>query len=359
MCSLIAVRPQLEQRPQGRRTNSAPSSWRGGPRASGARWTSASSFGDDRFVDVSFADLQTDSVRTVADSYDQLGLELHRRGAREGPGVGRRAQARLTAATHTYELADYGLTPEQVRERVQPTTSRPTTRRPEARRDVSMTSSARARRRKKLEPDPRVRSAIAGGRSENRSRGRGPRPQRRPGARPRAAEHPGVLSALRLEGPAGVGRVPRDGTGRDAAAEAEDGRGAPTRSTAVVAWIDGRLDLAFNARDPLGSAPDVAGGADADVRRARVGRRPPTARSCNRSSNSSNAEASSGSFPTSTPTADALSIQGAIWASVERQWATGRMLIRSVATLRGLTDAMPLLRCADSGRHHRSRLHGR
>ncbi len=33
-------------------------------------------FGDDRFVDVSFADLQTDSVKTVADSYDKLGLEF-------------------------------------------------------------------------------------------------------------------------------------------------------------------------------------------------------------------------------------------------------------------------------------------
>jgi hypothetical protein len=31
----------------------------------------------------------------------------------------------------------------------------------------------------------------------------------------------------------------------------------------------------------------------------------------------------SGVFPGIDPTADALSIHGAIWASVERQWATG------------------------------------
>ena len=30
-----------------------------------------------------------------------------------------------------------------------------------------------------------------------------------------------------------------------------------------------------------------------------------------------------GEFPTSTRAADALSIHGAMWASVERQWATG------------------------------------
>jgi len=54
-------------------------------------------FGDDRFVDVSFADLQTDSVKTVADSY----ADGHKPGAR---------------GTHTYELADFGLTEGQVRE---------------------------------------------------------------------------------------------------------------------------------------------------------------------------------------------------------------------------------------------------
>jgi hypothetical protein len=72
-------------------------------------------FGDDRFVDVSFADLQTDSVSTVAASYEQLGLAFSdsaRTRVREWASRHRPGQR----GTHTYELADYGLTPEQVRE---------------------------------------------------------------------------------------------------------------------------------------------------------------------------------------------------------------------------------------------------
>jgi hypothetical protein len=72
-------------------------------------------FGDDRFVDVSFADLQTDPVNAVARSYEQLGLSFT---------DDARAHVRLWAedhkpghrGTHSYDLADYGLTPEQVRE---------------------------------------------------------------------------------------------------------------------------------------------------------------------------------------------------------------------------------------------------
>jgi hypothetical protein len=72
-------------------------------------------FGDDRFVDVSFADLQTDPVNTLAASYGQLGLafsdaartQVEEWASRHKPGQ---------RGTHTYELADYGLTPEQVRE---------------------------------------------------------------------------------------------------------------------------------------------------------------------------------------------------------------------------------------------------
>ena len=71
--------------------------------------------GDDRFVDVSFADLQTDPVKTVADSYDKLGLTFT---------DAARATVRAWAdehrpghrGTHSYELADYGLTPERVHE---------------------------------------------------------------------------------------------------------------------------------------------------------------------------------------------------------------------------------------------------
>ncbi len=72
--------------------------------------------GDDRFADVSFADLQADPLRTLQTGYKRLGLsftdatldsvkqwaEHHQPGSR---------------GTHDYDLADYGLTPEGVRER--------------------------------------------------------------------------------------------------------------------------------------------------------------------------------------------------------------------------------------------------
>ena len=72
-----------------------------------------SEFGDDRFVDVSFAALQTDPIDTIADSYEKLGLRFT---------DSARARVRQWAdghkpghhGTHSYELADYGLTPEQV-----------------------------------------------------------------------------------------------------------------------------------------------------------------------------------------------------------------------------------------------------
>jgi len=53
-------------------------------------------FTDEWFVDVSFADLQTDPVNTVARSYARLGLTF-------------------SDAAHTYDLADCGLTPGHVR----------------------------------------------------------------------------------------------------------------------------------------------------------------------------------------------------------------------------------------------------
>jgi hypothetical protein len=72
--------------------------------------------GSGRFADVSFADLQTDPVRTLQTSYASLGLsftdatldsvkqwaEGHRPGSR---------------GAHDYDLADYGLSPAGVRER--------------------------------------------------------------------------------------------------------------------------------------------------------------------------------------------------------------------------------------------------
>jgi hypothetical protein len=72
--------------------------------------------GDDRFVDVSFADLQTDSVATIERSYDQLGLTFGD-DARMRVAEWARGHAPGSRGEHTYDLADYGLTPQSVRER--------------------------------------------------------------------------------------------------------------------------------------------------------------------------------------------------------------------------------------------------
>jgi hypothetical protein len=71
--------------------------------------------GDNRFSDVSFADLQNDPVRTLQSSYTSLGLTFSDTAARcvkqwageHKPGA---------RGTHDYDLADYGLTPDRVRE---------------------------------------------------------------------------------------------------------------------------------------------------------------------------------------------------------------------------------------------------
>ncbi|BCO99750.1 sulfotransferase family protein [Mycobacterium intracellulare] len=72
--------------------------------------------GDDRFADVSFADLQSDPVGTLRTSYDALGLtftdgtlsSVERWAADHRPG---------SRGAHDYDLADYGLTPDGVRAR--------------------------------------------------------------------------------------------------------------------------------------------------------------------------------------------------------------------------------------------------
>jgi Sulfotransferase family len=75
-----------------------------------------SRFGDDRFADVSFADLQTDPVRTLRDGYARLGLSFTEATL---SSVKRWADAHKPGSrgAHDYELADYGLTPEGVRAR--------------------------------------------------------------------------------------------------------------------------------------------------------------------------------------------------------------------------------------------------
>lgn len=72
--------------------------------------------GDEKFADVSFADLQTDPVTTLQNTYESLGLTFTdaslaavRHWAHAHPPGSRGA--------HDYDLTDYGLTPEGVRER--------------------------------------------------------------------------------------------------------------------------------------------------------------------------------------------------------------------------------------------------
>jgi hypothetical protein len=72
--------------------------------------------GDDRFVDVSFADLQTDPVARVENSYEQLGLTFTD-AARARVGSWARGHEPGSRGDHSYALADYGLTAEGVRER--------------------------------------------------------------------------------------------------------------------------------------------------------------------------------------------------------------------------------------------------
>jgi AcrR family transcriptional regulator len=90
----------------------------------------------------------------------------------------------------------------------------------------------------------------------------------------------------------------------------------------VVAWIDGRLDLVFadeiksdlrqmslEAQSQMFAAPEVIGPAYAEMLT-------PLIEQLERG-------LKLGLFVDVDPAADAMSIQGALWASVERQWALG------------------------------------
>ena len=91
---------------------------------------------------------------------------------------------------------------------------------------------------------------------------------------------------------------------------------------AVVAWIDGRLDLAFNdqirsdlrqmsleAQTQMFASPGLVSDAYGEILKPLV--------------EQLESGRCTGIFPDVDPAADALSIHGAIWASVERQWTTG------------------------------------
>ncbi|AGB22004.1 hypothetical protein Mycsm_01603 [Mycobacterium sp. JS623] len=72
--------------------------------------------GEERFSDVAFAELQSNPVSTLRSSYESLGLVFSEAAA---DSVARWAAEHRPGArgAHDYELADFGLTPEGVRER--------------------------------------------------------------------------------------------------------------------------------------------------------------------------------------------------------------------------------------------------
>ncbi len=75
--------------------------------------------GDDRFADVAFASLQTDPIGVLGESYAQIGLDFgdDSRAAVERWAAGHQPGSH---GTHAYTLADFGITPEEVRERFAP-----------------------------------------------------------------------------------------------------------------------------------------------------------------------------------------------------------------------------------------------
>lgn len=90
----------------------------------------------------------------------------------------------------------------------------------------------------------------------------------------------------------------------------------------VVAWIDGRLDLAFNdeiksdlrqisleAQSQTFAAPEVVGAAYAEIMKPLI--------------EQLELGSQEGLFTDVDPSAHALAIQGVLWSSVERQWTTG------------------------------------
>ena len=273
-------------------------------------------FGDDRFVDVSFADLQTDSVKTVADSYEQLGLEFSdaaRAKVQEwadGHKPGQRG-------THTYELADFGLTEGQVRE-ASATTSRPTTLRRDRigrhdSRQGRWAQEARARSSRCVphycRPPRKLFGRKASGPCPSHVCSAGPRwaPGRSTGtSTPRTNSYRHSFSRWRrLE----VVRL------RQRMAVSSD----PVR--AVAAWIDGRLDLAFNeeirsdlrqmsleAQNQMFAAPEIVAPAYREILR-------PLVEELTRGRDL-------GLFSDIDTDSEALSIQGVVWSNVERHWAT-------------------------------------
>ncbi len=72
--------------------------------------------GDERFSDISFADLQAAPLNTLAAGYRSLGIDFADAAARSVELWAREHKPGVRGA-HDYDLADYGLTPDGVRER--------------------------------------------------------------------------------------------------------------------------------------------------------------------------------------------------------------------------------------------------
>jgi hypothetical protein len=72
--------------------------------------------GDDRFADLAWTDLQVDPVGSLALAYEHIGLEFPDRSRQ---AVNRWAGSHQPGAhgQHSYDLAQFGLEPEQVQRR--------------------------------------------------------------------------------------------------------------------------------------------------------------------------------------------------------------------------------------------------
>jgi AcrR family transcriptional regulator len=126
---------------------------------------------------------------------------------------------------------------------------------------------------------------------------------------------------------------------------------APDPVYAVAAWIDGRLELAFNnqirsdlramseeAQSQMFASPELIGPAYAEILR-------PLVEQLDRG-------ADAGLFAELNPGVEALSIQGVVWSNTERQWATGdcdptelrervqRFCLRGLGVAPGTIDAV-------------------
>ena len=72
-------------------------------------------YSDDQFAEVALKDLFTDPLGVVRGIYDQFGLDLTPEAVAAVEEIDREQKSGGKAPSHTYELADYGLTEDQVR----------------------------------------------------------------------------------------------------------------------------------------------------------------------------------------------------------------------------------------------------